>query len=174
MTIVNILGRNIWLGCALTLFALSGASMSSNGLGYQPGWAWTNALLALVLFVAAVVICKLIRDGRMADEDEGAAPVERCAEIALFCGGGMMAAALWMPQMLGLGAGFALLIACDAVMVGVALLACAKNVRLPAWTRLSGVKSGGAVFAPLWARAIAVSTPIGGAAVGLGIPLLAG
>lgn len=174
MTIVNVLGRNIWLGCALMLFAASSAAMSSNGLGYQPGWAWTNALLALVLFVVAVVICKLIREGRMSDEDEGAAPVERCAEIALFCGGGMLAAALWMPDMLGMGAGFALLIASDAVMVGLVLLACVKNVRLPAWTRLSGVKSGGAVFAPLWARAVAIAAPIAGAAMGLGIPLLAG
>ena len=174
MTIVNILGRNIWLGCALVLFVASSVAMSSNGLGYQPGWAWTNALFALVLFVVAVVMCKLIREGRMADEDEGATPMERCAELALFCGGGMVAAALWMPQILGMGTGFALLIACDAVMVGLVLLACAKNVRLPVWTRLSGVKSGGAAFAPLWARAAAVCAPIAGAAVGVGLPLLGG
>lgn len=152
MAIVNILGRNIWLGCALTLFAASGAAMSSNGLGYQPGWVWTNALFALVLFVAGVVICKNIREGRMADEDERATPVEKCAEIVLFGGGGVLAAALWMPQMLGMGVGLALFIACDAVMVGIAWLACVKNARLPAWTRLSGIKNQATRLTRLYGR----------------------
>lgn len=172
--LVRLLGRNVWLGCALLIFVIASALMWDEGYDYKLGAFGAYSLLAVVGFVIAVAICKLIREGRGEDVGFGETPLERCAVLALFGGAGALSAALWMPAVLGwFGNGGMIFSA--LIFSWLAWLACAKDEDIPSWARLSGrlsmLESVGSV-APFWARAGAIASPFVGMAGGALIPVI--
>lgn len=172
--IITVLGRNLWLGCALLIFVFASALMSPQGADYQLGALGAYSLAAVVVFVGAVAICKIMRERRGESVGFGDTPIERCVALALFAGAGAMSSAIWMPDVLGVYGGPVVMVSA-VVLASLIWLACAQKGDIPAWARLSGsfaALENMAASAPAWVKIIAIGAPFAGVAAGTLIPMM--